>query len=1327
MEKQKFEDSFQGLLKHFQSPGKYGQVSVMVGAGFSKNAVPVSQNLVPMPDWDQLVALLAKDSPSITLGAKVILDQIDNFEKLHSRVFLGKKVMEYVAWGSYRSGELHELLLEASWRDIFTTNFDNLIEDSLDRNQSNQRISFQKILAPSELSGSRPPRIIKLHGSFPDNQSLVISTRDYEEYELQRSAFVNTVRQALIEGPIVLLGFSGTDPNFIKWRSWILDNLNNMAQPVYFCTYDESDKGEPQSEESKKGVINLDLKYLLHSPPERASVGYPDALKVFLGKIIGAQLPKGDDVWPKTPHRRDDLFEPQDLYVRPDLDIGVNQRDVLPKKIKRWNQFWLQQRRLYPGWAQFPDKIKTNLWTQWENDLLNLVSSLRTDVDNPGIEKSEQLKAFSNIAWNMKKFSMPLKIKGITESAQSLALTYPEGLEDSEENRSMWKELLWFLVSDARLSHNEDDFQKFISRVPTDSISDDERAKLQFEKTQFAMNNCDIEAANQAINQWPDQQGSPKWALKKAGLLIELNHFIEAQKLLKDLPSIHQMIQDGLTEAVAWEIEGIRYLLVKILSRSLKPFDFSFDCFLDWYELEPLIAEIHPPEIGRVMALQDEIQFNSETLRGVKSLHGKCFNSKEDLIAEVSTILDAPEFLQLVKKSIKSVRREDPRGEELSQHSANPFDRIDSLKASLEASFPRIMEHKKTTKLFDLYAESNTVSIVSGFFSDTSDSNRTIPFDATWPAYAMLTWLYDWGVPLSKFQPETPALMRLLDLLGNNARVCFIFLLRVRDEKLTNHYLTQVRLSLVETCEIEWIYDRLLQSAKRYLDAIQEIPASPKKDSSDLNWYLDTLSRLCCRLSGKQLESVLEWALEIFALEQIRGLRGDGFTNLLRRVFDNMTDRQISAWMSKLLQFPILAEQEGRAFVAHWFPNPFLDIQLRKVEVPRSGRGAEMGPAIAGLLEKLRSDRDGVRGEAAFRLYFLMGNDWLTDQEKKSFLSSLWEQTDDCWPSSVQLFRFAFLLTPKPAGPEIKKVYRDWLSRQFNEEVKQGEPHKDRNLLVEFTNATESLKSPDPVKINDWSELEFIEMIRWILRYYSAHSAQLQNGVNGVTYEKVIEEGCLTVSKFAHRFLSPESKEGLLAIKKLHGITESHSQMKIKLLPAVSWFKLEGPSLAGKLVFDASCDESPQVQLDAIVVLYWWILQEFSSGDKVFAAELLDLWVDAVFSSSPRNIMRNLGLVGDMVKRMQEFLLESQNTKFLLNLFKLEKKAKIADQWELYFRKANPSEFQIPIEYVMDIRHALFGTLSALQNDLPDDEFLTSLIEQGKQESLNEIKHLFED
>ena len=66
---------------------------------------------------------------------------------------------------------------ELPWRDVFTTNYDTLLERAADK-VSKRR--YNVVVNQEDLVNSNDaPRILKLHGSFPSQRPFIITEEDY--------------------------------------------------------------------------------------------------------------------------------------------------------------------------------------------------------------------------------------------------------------------------------------------------------------------------------------------------------------------------------------------------------------------------------------------------------------------------------------------------------------------------------------------------------------------------------------------------------------------------------------------------------------------------------------------------------------------------------------------------------------------------------------------------------------------------------------------------------------------------------------------------------------------------------------------------------------------------------------------------------------------------------------------------------------------------------------------------------------------------------------------------------------------------------------------
>src|SRR5699024_10943435 len=93
----------------------------------------------------------------------------------------------------YAPTELYTRLMELPWKDVFTTNYDTLLERAADTVTSRR---YHVVVSQEDLVNSNDvSRIIKLHGSFPFHRPFIITEEDYRTYPVQFAPLVNTVQQ----------------------------------------------------------------------------------------------------------------------------------------------------------------------------------------------------------------------------------------------------------------------------------------------------------------------------------------------------------------------------------------------------------------------------------------------------------------------------------------------------------------------------------------------------------------------------------------------------------------------------------------------------------------------------------------------------------------------------------------------------------------------------------------------------------------------------------------------------------------------------------------------------------------------------------------------------------------------------------------------------------------------------------------------------------------------------------------------------------------------------------------------------------------------------
>jgi hypothetical protein len=199
------------------------KVSLFIGAGFSIEA----------------------HAPSVAMLREAILTQFDNDQqrsdhKNDSLAEISDFFVEEVCCGSRNS--LIELLQKQfqftpakmddhqalakipHFHNIFTTNYDTLLEDSYTGDICQV---IRKDADCAYLDDKKPVKVFKIHGDFTNQDFVVITSSDYDNFYKQRPnpQMWDIVKNEFLTKHILFIGYSLTDDN-------ILDIISNISQTV---------------------------------------------------------------------------------------------------------------------------------------------------------------------------------------------------------------------------------------------------------------------------------------------------------------------------------------------------------------------------------------------------------------------------------------------------------------------------------------------------------------------------------------------------------------------------------------------------------------------------------------------------------------------------------------------------------------------------------------------------------------------------------------------------------------------------------------------------------------------------------------------------------------------------------------------------------------------------------------------------------------------------------------------------------------------------------------------------------------------------------------
>ena len=518
-----------------------GRASVMIGSGFSKNALPNRPDVGELPLWDELARAMSDElGLPRTDGTAIGLAQeyADAFGRSGLHQFLQQRVRDR----EFSPGEFHRRLLKLPWSDVFTTNWDTLLERTL---PSVPERPYSIVHNKDEIPIANHPRIVKLHGSLDGHYPLIATQEDYETYPTKHAPFVNTVQQAMMETVFVLVGFSGDDPNFLNWSDWVQKNLGEAAPRVFLAGWLGLSADARECLLRCRKVVAVDL--ARHPNAQR----WPDHLRYrYAVDWILSTLERGRpyDVadWPTLPTRSlpelpshlnpvqvVDSDNPKDEPWSP---RRLGDSESKEESVRHILEIWRHNREIYPGWLIAPLEVRSSriaITRQWEPYILRALSSLAA-VD--------RLNAIYELVWRHEITLEPLSSQLESAALDTLALIDCEartvdGVASPEIDwsgvREAYREVALSLVTAARHRLDEGAFSQRNCTVEQ-FLGDDSDVghRISHERCLRAAWGLDFEALDEQLADWNTENSDPIWMLRKAALQNEAGQDDEANELI---------------------------------------------------------------------------------------------------------------------------------------------------------------------------------------------------------------------------------------------------------------------------------------------------------------------------------------------------------------------------------------------------------------------------------------------------------------------------------------------------------------------------------------------------------------------------------------------------------------------------------------------------------------------------------------------------------------------------------------------------------------------------------------------------------------------------
>jgi len=244
------------FLETFLKELNENNAAVFIGAGLSKAAGYV--------DWPGLMAPVAK---ALGLDAAkevdlVALAQYHLNSNASNRHQLNQLLIEEFS-DLKDPTENHQLLARLPIQTYWTTNYDRLIEQSLEAGGRRVDAKYTNEHLATTRRG-RDAIVYKMHGDIEHPDKSVLTKDDYERYHDTHGPFITALSGDLVEKTFLFLGFSFTDPNL----DFILSRIRvrfTKHQRRHYCIMRRRVRGEGESKKdfeyalTKQTLVTQDL------------------------------------------------------------------------------------------------------------------------------------------------------------------------------------------------------------------------------------------------------------------------------------------------------------------------------------------------------------------------------------------------------------------------------------------------------------------------------------------------------------------------------------------------------------------------------------------------------------------------------------------------------------------------------------------------------------------------------------------------------------------------------------------------------------------------------------------------------------------------------------------------------------------------------------------------------------------------------------------------------------------------------------------------------------------------------------------------------------
>lgn len=216
------------MINDFCLKAEQGKASFFIGAGISKPyGLPDFENLV-REKMDGKVDYKGdiNDCPEMM---QYILNESESIKRFYDEI-KSRFCIEYDEKYSKYLKYISQSIISTIW----TTNFDDLIEQSLNKQSKKYIVKRCEDDYKDNYRSCKAVEVLKIHGDIK-SEYIIVTKADYDDFEINNKLAVMRLKNDMLSNCIMFIGYSYNDPNIKNIVNSIRQLLNNDTSSM--CHY----------------------------------------------------------------------------------------------------------------------------------------------------------------------------------------------------------------------------------------------------------------------------------------------------------------------------------------------------------------------------------------------------------------------------------------------------------------------------------------------------------------------------------------------------------------------------------------------------------------------------------------------------------------------------------------------------------------------------------------------------------------------------------------------------------------------------------------------------------------------------------------------------------------------------------------------------------------------------------------------------------------------------------------------------------------------------------------------------------------------------------